>query len=52
MPYASTTGAPKALSSACITRGGSAALHERMKRSFSVPAGLRDPGSAIRASSS
>ena len=35
------------------TRGGSAALHERMKRSFSVPAGLRpDVGSAARARSS
>jgi len=53
MPYASSTGAPNAVSRACITAGGSDALHERMKRRRSVPAGRRDesPGSAARASS-
>ena len=52
MPYASTTGAPNADSSACISRGGSDALHDRMKRRRSVPAGFRDVGAAARASSS
>ena len=51
MPYASSTGAPNAASRACITRGGSDALHDRMNRSRSVPAGRRDVGSAARASS-
>ena len=50
MPYASSTGAPNAASRSCMTCGGSDALHERMKRSFSAPAGRADPGSA-RASS-
>ena len=48
---ASRTGAPNAVSSARITRGGSDALHERMKRSLSVPAGRRR-SIAARASSS
>ena len=52
MPYASTTGAPKADSSACISRGGSDALHDRMNRRRSVPTGLREVGSAARANSS
>src|SRR5437763_1140065 len=44
IPYASSTGAPNASSSACITRGGSAALQDLMKRSRSVPAGRRGAG--------
>src|SRR3954447_1172374 len=53
IPYASSTGAPNADSNACITAGGSDALHDRMKRSFSVPAGRFDgsDGSPARASS-
>ena len=43
MPYASSTGAPNAASRSCITCGGSDALHERMKRSVSAPAGLPEP---------
>ena len=35
-----------------VTEGGSAALHDRMKRRRSVPAGLRDGSSEARASSS
>jgi hypothetical protein len=50
IPYASSTGAPNAASRSCMTCGGNDALHERMKRRFSAPAG-RDPVLA-RASSS
>jgi len=49
IPYASRTGAPNDASISCITRGGSDALHERMKRSFSLPDGRPAPR---RASSS
>jgi hypothetical protein len=42
----------EALSRACITRGGSDALHDLMKRRRSVPDGRREVGSAARASSS
>src|SRR5258708_10045094 len=39
MPYASSTGAPNSSSIFAIISGGSAALHERIKRSPSRPAG-------------
>src|SRR6185437_15079751 len=47
MPYASSTGAPNSSSIFAIISGGSAALHERMKRRPSRPAG----GSLARDSS-
>src|SRR5665213_3709137 len=39
MPYASSTGAPNNSSILAIISGGSAALHDRIKRSPSRPAG-------------
>ncbi len=39
MPYASSTGAPNSSSIFAIISGGSAALHDRIKRSPSRPAG-------------
>ena len=50
MPYASSTGAPNAASRSLISCGASDALHDRMNRSFSAPAGLPAAGSARAAS--
>ena len=50
IPYASSTGAPNVSSNSSMTCGGSEALQERMKRSFSAPSG-RAPPEPARASS-